>query len=342
MNIVFFGSGEFGIPTLARLAAPDSPHHIRAVVTQPDRPAGRGGKLTPTPIALWAAANLPDTPILKPEKVSDPAIICHLRQFAGVDYTPALSAAPPILQPPPHHPACFVVIAFGQKMPRALLDGVFAINLHASLLPRWRGAAPINAAILAGDTATGNSVITLADRMDAGLTLAQSQRPIDPMMTAGELHDLLAADGPDLVDDVLLSHTRGTLFPITQDESLVTKAAKLSKADGVLDFSRSAHECQRRVHGLTPWPGVTVLLADLSLKLLRVSVEPPTNAMLNAHHQGTLINVDSGLVACGSGTALRLLDVQPAGKRPMKWEAFARGRTIERGTMLKPPVGATE
>src|SRR5690606_37274615 len=152
----------------------------------------------------------------------------------------------------------WVVIAYGQYMPRALLEDRLAINLHASLLPRWRGAAPINAAILAGDTETGNSVITLADRMDAGLVLGQSRRAIGPHLTAGELHDLLAADGPALMLDVLRQHAEGRLAPVEQDEAQVTIAGKLSKADGWVDFRAPEEEVCRRIHGLTPWPGVTV------------------------------------------------------------------------------------
>jgi methionyl-tRNA formyltransferase len=151
-------------------------------------------------------------------------------------------------------PSACVVIAFGQKLGPELLDGLFAINLHASLLPRWRGAAPINAAILAGDEITGNSVITLAQRMDAGLILAQSRRPIDPATTAGELHDLLANDGPALVLGVLAQHAAGTLNAHAQDESLVTKARKLSKADALLDFARPAEDLRRQIHALTPGP----------------------------------------------------------------------------------------
>src|SRR5258705_3491243 len=153
MRLLFFGSGAFGLPTLERLAAQ---HQILAVITQPDRPAGRGGRSTPTPIGAWVAEHLPGTPTFKPPKINDPFIIQQIRAIGRPDASGA---------------DAWVVIAFGQKLPRALLDGVFAINLHASLLPRWRGAAPINAAILAGDTQTGNSVITLADRMDAGLIL---------------------------------------------------------------------------------------------------------------------------------------------------------------------------
>ncbi|NUQ53795.1 MAG: methionyl-tRNA formyltransferase [Phycisphaerales bacterium] len=304
MKILFLGSGEFGLPTLQSLA-PE--HTIVGVVTQPDRPAGRGGQLKPTPIGEFAATL--NVPLWKPEKINAPEIASAIR---------ALNAD------------AWVVIAFGQKLGRALLDGVFAINLHASRLPRWRGAAPINAAILAGDPITGNSIITLADRMDAGLVLAQDQRPIEPQQTAGELHDLLAQDGVALVRRVLEQHSRGEIHGVAQDESLATIAPKLSKADGWVDFAAPAEACRRRVHGLTPWPGVTVTREtkpDQPIKLSRVEV-------LDTHHQqqdtGTLVDAERGIIACGGG-ALRIIELQPAGKRVMAWDEFARGNRPERG-----------
>lgn len=300
MRLVFFGSGAFGVPTLRALARQ---HDVAAVVTQPDRPAGRGKSLSPTPIAQTAAELLPDAELLKPQSVNTPDIRDHIRNI-GVD--------------------AWVVIAFGQKLGRKLLDGTFAINLHASLLPRWRGAAPINAAILAGDPDTGVSVITLADEMDAGLVLGQSTRPIDPSLTIGQLHDILAEDGVPVVLDVLQHYADGTLTPIEQEATKVTLAPKLSKADGWIDFNRPATDCRNRVHGLTPWPGVNIQLAGATLKLLRVAAE-------NLDHDaipGTLIDTGGGLLACAPGTALRLVTVQPAGKKPMDFAAYANGRSL--------------
>lgn len=314
MRLVFIGSGAFGLPTLQHLARE---HDVAAIVTQPDKPAGRGGALTPTPIAQWAAANLA-VPILKPEKVNDPAVVDDIRARRA---------------------DAWVVIAFGQKLGRKLLDSVFATNLHASLLPRWRGAAPINAAILAGDPVTGNSVITLADRMDAGEVLGQSRRPIDSADTAGDLHDLLAADGPALVERVLNDYSRGTLVRTIQDESLVTIAPKLSKADGWVDFAEPAEAVRRRVHGLTPWPGVAVRFRSQPLKLIRVALED-NDGTENDHGKqwgggggGAVMDVEQGLVAC-RGSVLRVLEVHPAGKRPMPWSDFARGQRIQLGEQL--------
>ncbi len=312
--VVFFGSGEFGVPTLARLAGTEE---ILAVVTQPDRPAGRGGKPTPTPIAAWVSEHLPGVSLFKPERVADPEVTHRIREIARIGQSTAQTA--------------FVVIAFGQKMPPELLEGAFAINLHASLLPRWRGAAPINTAILAGDRTTGNSVITLAQRMDAGLILGQTSRPIDPQLTAGELHDLLAADGPDLVERVLSEWRSGMLKPRDQDESLVTKAGKLSKDDGWIRFADGADACRRRIHGLTPWPGVTVQFRAEPLKLQRVSAEHDGGMDSTP---GTLLDAAGGLVSCGDRSVLRILEVQPAGKKSMRWTDFANGRHVTAGEVL--------
>lgn len=330
MRIVFLGSGAFGVPTLEVLARGEShagsdsknQHSIAMVITQPDRKAGRGGRLSPTPIGLWAAEHQlggeAGVPILKPERINDPGIIEQIRAVEA---------------------DAWVVIAFGQKLGQPLLADRFAINLHASLLPRWRGAAPINAAILAGDSVTGNSVITLAERMDAGLVLGQSERPIGPTETAGELHDLLADDGPELVMRVLEEHAAGTLQQSEQDESRVTLAQKLSRADGWIDCHGPAEDCRRRINGLSPWPGVQATLGGHTLKLLRAQTYQEER---DAHAQvvtlaapGTLIDPAAGLVACGEGL-LQLLEVQPAGKKPMAWADFARGRALTAGCVLLP------
>ena len=318
MRLVYLGSGEFGLPTLDALAGE---HDVVAVVTQPDRPAGRGRALTPTPIASWAAGHLPGAVILKPERINEPEVVARLRGL-GAD--------------------AWVVIAFGQKLGRELLEGVLAINLHASLLPRWRGAAPINAAILAGDATTGSTVITLADRMDAGEILAQSSRPIEPNLTAGALHDLLASDGPALVRGVLEAHARGTLTRRPQDESLATRAPKLSKADSWVDFRQAAQVCRARIHGLTPWPGVNARLIagqhihDLKLTLVEVLPAGGGSAPVAPHDAtaGTLADAPHGVVACGGGTALRLVAVKPSGKREMAWHEFIQGHRLPDGSRL--------
>lgn len=310
MRLAFFGSGAFGLPTLQALGAR---HELAMVVSQPDRPAGRGGKLTPTPIAAWAAEHAPGAPLLRPERINQAGVVGSIRDCRA---------------------EAWVVIAFGQKLGRALLADRFAINLHASLLPRWRGAAPINAAILAGDAVTGNSVITLAERMDTGLVLAQTTRDIKPDLTAGQLHDLLASDGPEVVLRVLEAFAAGTTQGAQQEESLVTLAPKLSRADAWVDFALPADHCRRRINGLSPWPGVQARIGERTVKLLRVT---PEGTGLRAA-PGTLVEPGEGLVACGEGL-LRLLEVQPAGGKPMRWADFARGQSLQPGCACVPLEG---
>lgn len=309
MRIVFFGSGAFGLPTLQHLAAR---HTVVGVVTQPDKPAGRGSKLTPTPIGASAAEHLAGqgVPLIKPEKINTPEVRDLVRAW-DCD--------------------AWVVIAFGQKLGPTLLADRFAVNLHASLLPRWRGAAPINHAILAGDTITGNSVITLADRMDAGLVLGQSRRPIEPTQTAGELHDLLATDGPALVERVLTEHAAGALRPVTQDESLVTLAGKLAKSDGRVVWDQPADRVRCRINGLSPWPGVTAMFEGQPLKLVRAE---PAEPIPQSTPPGTIVDLNLGTIACAAGSAIRVPEVQPPGKKPMPFRDWANGRQIKPGDRL--------
>lgn len=307
MRLVFLGSGAFGLPTLERLART---HELLAIVTQPDKPAGRDQALAPTPVGAWGA-----TRGLRVEKLADvnePSCIRTLREL---------------------RPDALVVIAFGQKLGPELLADLSAINLHASRLPRWRGAAPINHAILARDAATGNSVIALAQRMDAGVVYAQSLVPIAPTATAGELHDLLADDGAPLVEGVLDALARGSQHGEPQDPSLVTLAPKLSKSDAWVDFEQPADVCRARINGLSPWPGVSVQFRGGPLRLLRAETAPGPGPTTTGA-PGQVLDPAHGLVHCGDGSALRLLDVQAPGRRVMAWAEFARGQRPSAGETL--------
>lgn len=309
MRIVYFGSGGFGLPTLAALHAT---HEVALVVTQPDRPAGRHRRLTATPIAEWAERH--NLPLLKPERVNAGEVVERARSV-GADAN--------------------IVVAFGQKIGDAIIalprhGRVATMNLHASLLPKYRGAAPINWAILRGETVTGNTVFSLVDRMDAGDILGSQSTPIESRDTAGDLHDRLSEMGPELVLDVLRKLESGRLAPQPQDESQATLAPKLSREDAKLDFTAPADEVRRRVHGLYPWPGVTVYYEVTGqvrqpVKLCRVEVAEgigPPGAMIT-----------DGVIAAGSG-AVRLLEVQPPGKKPMPWADFRRGHALSQGTVF--------
>ncbi|MCH2134410.1 MAG: hypothetical protein MK116_11745 [Phycisphaerales bacterium] len=298
MNVGFFGSGAFGLPTLEALLGE---HDVSFVVSQPDRPAGRRRERRATPIA--EAATERDLHLLRPERLDD-ATVATIRDLPA---------------------DAWVVIAYGLKLPPTLLQDRFACNLHGSLLPRWRGAAPIQRCLMAGDDETGVSVITLASVMDAGELLATRRTAVDPLETAGELHDRLSLLGPAPVLETLSALEAGTLAPESQDEAAVTQASKLSRADATVDFSLPSGLVQGRTHGLTPWPGCDVMLGSDQLRLRRVRACPdePTEA-----EPGTILA--SGRVACGSGQ-LEILEVQSPGGRPMTWDQWQLGHPVEPG-----------
>lgn len=303
MKLVFLGAGAFGIPSLEALARE---HDVALVVSQPDRPAGRGKVLTPTPIAARAAEL--GIPVIKPADVNAPEVVAAVRGV-GAD--------------------AWVVIAFGQKLSRDLVDGVFAINLHGSVLPAYRGAAPIQRAVMDGCAETGVSVISIAERMDAGLVYATRTRPIGATETADEVHDALALLGPEVLSSVLAAHAAGRAAGVAQDESRATRARKLSKADGTVDLAAmDARAARARINGLNSWPGCTVVVGGLEVKLLRV------RESAGAGGEPGVVDAD-GRVAATAG-AIEILEVQPAGGRPMAWRDFARGRPQVVGQRVTP------
>ena len=299
MRLVFMGSGAFGLPTARALAAE---HEIALVVSQPDRTAGRGRQLRPTPISEWALES--DLPLERPADVNE----TEVRERIRAQRADAL-----------------VVIAFGQKLGPELLDGLEAFNLHASLLPAYRGAAPINRAMMDALDRTGVSVIGLAERMDAGLVFARSDLAIDPEETAGELHDRLAELGPAAVLGVLERLAEGGLEGETQDEALVSQARKLSRKEATVAFDQPAARIRARVHGLTPWPGCDIQYDGTRLRLLRVR-----EAVAEVAAPVGTIHPD-GSIACSEGV-LQLIEVQPAGKKPMSFDAWLRGHPLSPGS----------
>lgn len=306
MRLVFLGAGAFGIPSLEALARE---HEIALVVTQPDRPAGRGKVLTPTPIAVRAAELA--LRVVKPADVNAPAVVEEIRGVGA---------------------EAWVVIAFGQKLSRDLVDGVFAINLHGSVLPAYRGAAPIQRAVMDGCCETGVSVIGIAERMDAGLVYATRTRSISPTETSDEVHDALALLGPEVLSAVLSEHAADRAAGVAQDESRATRARKLSKAEATVDLaSLDADAARARINGLNAWPGCTVLVGEVPVKLLRAAacgdgaVQPGAPGVLGA----------DGVVATRSG-AIRLLEVQPVGGKAMSVAAFLNGRPALVGSLVRP------
>ena len=314
LRIIFAGSGEFGLPTLNALRV--AGHEIVQVVSQPDRPAGRGRELTPTPVT--AAALEAGLPVLR---------------TADINREPLPDAD------------VMVVIAFGQKIADAVVSRprLGSVNLHASRLPKYRGAAPINWAILGGETVAGNSVIRLAQRMDAGAVLGQSQLPIGELETAGELHDRLARDGATLLPRVVAELAAGTAVESPQDEMLATLAPKLSRDVAKLDWSRPAVDVARKIRGLYPWPGCRVRLCDAagetiaSLRLVRA--RPSASASASADDEGGRwepgeVNA-AGAVQAGDGP-VEMVELQPDGKRPMSLGDYRRGHRWCAGMRLTP------
>ena len=251
LRVLFAGSGEFGLPTLKALL--EAGHEITQIYSQPDRPAGRGRALTPTPIAQFAIKR--GLPLIRTENLN-------------AEVLPAADL--------------LVVIAFGQKISPAVANHarLGSVNLHASRLPKYRGAAPIHWAIIRGETVTGNSIIRLADKMDAGSVLGQSSVNILEAETTGELHDRLALDGATLMHRVVDELAEGRVVESPQEESLATLAPKLSRKTSTLDWSQLAPIVARLICGLSPWPGCRVRLLDLHgketarLTLLRARMTP--------------------------------------------------------------------
>jgi len=310
MRLIYLGAGEFGLPTLQRLHAR---HEVVAVVTQPDRPAGRKQQMTPTAIGQWAVGA--GLPVLKADNANDPALVARI---AGLKAEGA------------------VVIAFGQKLGPQLIAalGPLVVNLHASLLPKYRGAAPINWAMIQGETETGLSVIALAQRMDAGVVYAQVKTPISPVETAGELHDRLSLMGPDVIEAVLREHEAGTLKPLPQNDAQATRAPKLSKADSRIDFDQPAEVVRARVHGLTPWPGVQAnwVRADGKEQVIMIRRVSSEGGTATSHAPGSVL--EGGRVAVREGS-IRLLEVQVPGGRVMPFDEFTNGHPMKAGDILR-------
>jgi len=300
MRVVFLGTPEFAVPTVEALAR--AGHEILAVVAQPDRPAGRGQALKVPATKAWAEAR--GVPVLQPEKVRDGALAA------------ALGALRPDL---------LVVTAYGRILGRDLLTlaPLGAVNVHASLLPRWRGAAPIQWAVAAGDRETGVTVMQMDEGLDTGDMLLVRTAAIGAEETAEALAPRLAALGGEAIVEALPLLAAGSLVPVRQPVAAVTLAPILEKADGRLDFTRPATELACRVRGFTPWPGTFTSVGGKGLKVHRAA---PLDGAPGDGPPGTARVVDGALrVACGGGTALGLLEVQPEGRKRMAVRDFVNG-----------------
>jgi len=312
MRIVFMGTPEFAVPSLAVLLGSD--HTVVGVVTQPDRPKGRGQELAASPIKQLAGQH--KLPILQPFKMKDPAFLDSLATW---------------------EPDLIVVAAFGRILPKIILDlpPRGCINVHASLLPRYRGAGPIQWAIIRDEHETGITTMLMDEGMDTGAILLQEPLPIAPDDTAGTLSAKLADVGGRLLIETIARLEKGALVPQPQDHARATMAPLLKKEDGLLDWTLPALELANRVRGLSPWPGAYTYLGEDRWVIWKASVHDGSAA---AGPPGTVMNAtkEGLLVATGSGV-LRIMEFQPANSRRMSVAQYLAGHTLPPGLRLGPP-----
>ena len=312
LRMVFFGTPAFAVPTLAALIK--SRHTVAAVVSQPDRPRGRGHHLAATPTKELAV--LTGIPVLQPTKLRDPAFLDHLASL---------------------RPDLGVVAAYGRILPDALLalPRLGMINVHASLLPLYRGAAPVHRAVIAGDAITGVTIMRVVTELDAGPMLDSVTVPVGPDDTSVDVERALATAGARLLVDVADRMARGPVAETAQDHARATYAPKLLKTESPIDWSLPAPVIHNRVRGLQPWPmasstldGVRVLIHRTGVVESRSDVAP-----------GTVIESRGDVLAAaaGDGSVVRILEIQPEGRRVMHAREFLSGRTLAPGVAFGPP-----
>lgn len=316
VRVLFFGTPDFALPTLRALVALPAVK-VGAVVTQPDRQAGRGGKVQHSPIKEFALQH--SIPVLQPVKI-----------FKGAKNFTAL-----VTPYGPFHLG--VVVAYGQILPREALEipQSGCVNVHASLLPRWRGAAPIQRAILAGDKETGISLMKMDQGLDTGPVIATEKIEISDHCTAGELHDALAEIGAQLLAKHLNSISHGALISTPQTETGVTYAEKIIPADAAIDWSQDSIQLSRLVRAMSPFPGAYTQLTGKRLKILAATPKPALLSGSPSTPAGTVSFCDRRAleVTCGVGI-LSILELQLEGKKRLSIEEFLKGHPIEVGAVL--------
>lgn len=311
MKIVYMGTPDFAVPPLAALV--ENGYEVTAVITQPDKPKGRGKTLMPTPVKEEALKH--EIPVYQPAKVRDPEFLETLQKL---------------------EPDMIIVAAFGQIIPKVILDmpKYGCINIHASLLPKYRGAAPIQQAVIDGEKESGVTIMKMGTGLDTGDMISQAVVKLREDETGGSLFDRLAETGAELLVRTVPSIENGTAVYTKQpEESPTPYAAMITKQMGLLDFSKSAVVLERLVRGMNPWPSAYTFLNNKTLKVWKCSVE---SGSCGKDVPGTITDVDKkGIhVACGEGTLI-LEEVQLEGKKRMETDAFLRGYHVTAGTVLK-------
>lgn len=306
MRVVYLGTPEFAVPPLERLL--EAGYDVSLVVTQPDRPKGRGRQLAASPVKVCAARH--GLPLFQPDRIRRPECVERLRQ-EGADV--------------------MVVVGYGQIIPQAIIDlpRLGIINVHASLLPKYRGAAPIQWAVAQGETVTGVTTMRIDAGLDTGDMLLKAEVEIGPEETAAELSPRLARAGAELLLRTLAGLEQGTITPQPQDHSQATLAPMLKKEDGLIAWSWPASAVHNRVRGMQPWPGACTTFRGQTLQIWRTRLRD------EAAPPGVLRKAGRALVAgCGGGGSVELLEVQLEGKKRMSGEAFANGQRLTQDEQL--------
>jgi len=301
MRIVFMGTPDFAVPSLKELA---SKHEIHLVLTQPDRPSGRGRKLLPPPVKV-EALNL-GLRVIQPDSANHPDVLALIEEM---------------------RPQVVAVVAYGCILKKPILGSptIAPVNLHASLLPKYRGVTPINRAIMEGETVTGVTTIHMDEGIDTGDILLQERVEIGDDETAGELSERLADVGARVLLRTVDDLEAGSLKRIPQDDSGATYAPKMKKGDGIIPWEREASKVVNHIRGVTPWPGATTYMDGQSITVVQAGIVVPEAA--GAPEPGTVISLSSeGPIVAVGGGAVVLRRVCPAGKKPMAGAAWARGR----------------
>lgn len=307
MRIIFMGTPDFAVGTLTALM--EAGHEIVLAVTQPDKPQGRKQTLVAPPVKEAAVSR--GIPVFQPKRVREPEALAELKKY---------------------EPELIVVAAFGQLLPKELLDmpTFGCINVHASLLPKYRGAAPIQWAILNGDALTGVTIMRMDVGLDTGDMIAKEEVAIAPEDTGGTLFDKLAKAGAELLVRTIPSIADGTAVYTPQDESEATKVGQISKKDGRIDFTRSARSIECQVRGLNPWPSAYTYLGNKTLKIWSAQVREGMGAEI-----GTVVFLEKDCFGVQTGDGVLVcLEVQLEGKKRMDAGAFLRGNALEAGVLL--------
>lgn len=304
MRIIYMGTPDFAVPALERLV--ESSHEVVAVFTQPDKPRGR--KMIMTPPDVKVCAEKYNIPVYQPNTFKDGEALKIIEDY---------------------NPDTIVVAAYGKILPKAVLDApkYGCINIHGSLLPKYRGASPIQQAVLNGDKITGITTMLMDVGLDTGDILLQAETEIGENETSGELFDRLAVLGGDLLMDTLSSLEKCEITPKKQDESLASHTVKIDKSSCPIDFSKTAVEVHNQVRGLNPWPVATTRIGEKNVKVYS------TKLCKKNGKEGTILSVKPLIVACGEGS-VEICQLQPEGKKQMTAEAFVAGHKLQVGEII--------